>query len=194
MNALAVAHGLRDGASRAVFLVLGADTADILYATLVILGAAPFVNRPAVQILLSIGGGLFLGHIALANLRAAWRPAPATTVEAGRSGSRLAAYREGFLVALLSPLTIVFWMSVFGGYYAAATAHGSRIPPVLLLAALMAGAAVWTLLATLIIHFGRRSLRGRWYAVLVTALSILLLAWAVRLLWTGIGMLGTRSA
>ena len=193
VNALAVSHGLRDGASRAVFLVLGADTADILYATLVILGAAPFVNRPSVQVILSIGGGLFLGHIALTNLRAAWRPAPATTVEAGRSASRLAAYREGFLVALLSPLTIVVWMSVFGGYYAAATARGSRIHPVLLLTALMLGAAVWTALATFMIHFGRRGLRGRWYAVLVTALSMLLLGWALRLLWTGVTRLGART-
>jgi threonine/homoserine/homoserine lactone efflux protein len=189
VNALAVARGLRDGASRAVFLVLGADTADIIYATLVMLGAAPFVNRPAVQVLLSIGGGLFLGRLAVSNVQSAWRPAPATAGEAGHGGSRLAAYREGFLIALLSPLTIVFWMSVFGGYYAAATARGSRVPPVLLLAALMLGAAVWSAFAALLIHFGRRGLRGRWYAWLVTALSILLLAWAVRLLWTGVRML-----
>ncbi len=189
VNALAVARGLRDGASRAVFLVLGADTADILYATLVILGAAPFVNRPSVQILLSIGGGLFLGHLAITNLISAWRPTPAATVDAGRGASRLAAYREGFLVALLSPLTIVFWMSVFGGYYAAATARGSRIHPVLLLTALMLGAGVWTAVATLLIHFGRQGVRGRWYALLVTGLAILLLVWALRLLWTGVRML-----
>jgi threonine/homoserine/homoserine lactone efflux protein len=125
----------------------------------------------------------------VSNVRSAWRPARATEAEAGHGGSRLAAYREGFLVALLSPLTIVFWMSVFGGYYAAATARGSHVPPVLLLAALMLGAAVWSSFAALVIHFGRRGLRGRWYALLVTALSILLLAWAVRLLWTGIRML-----
>ena len=188
VNALAVARGLREGASRAIFLVLGADTADMLYATLVILGAAPYVNRPAVQILLSIGGGLFLGHLALSNVRAAWRPASPSTVDAGRGGSRRAAYREGFLVALLSPPTIVFWMSVFGGYYAAATARGSHVAPALLLAALMLGAAVWSAFVALVIHFGRRGLRGRWYALLVTALSILLLAWALRLLWTGIRM------
>lgn len=189
VNALAFARGLRDGASRAVFLVLGADTADILYATLVILGAAPLVNRPTVQIVLSIGGGLFLGHIALANLRSAWRLDPAAAAEAGGGASRLAAYREGFLVALLSPLTIVFWMSVFGGYYAAAAARGSRVHPVLLLTALMLGAALWTAVVTLMIHFGRRGLRGRWYAVLVTALAILLLGWALRLVWTGVRML-----
>jgi len=189
VNALAFARGLRDGASRALLLTLGADTADVLYATLVILGAAPFVNRPSVQIVLSIGGGLFLAYLALGNLRSAWRPDPTPAVEAGRGGSRLAAYREGFLVALLSPLTIVFWMSVFGGYYAAATARGSRIPPLLLLATLMLGATAWTACAALMIHFGRRGLRGRWYAVLVTLLSILLLAWALRLVWTGVRML-----
>jgi threonine/homoserine/homoserine lactone efflux protein len=189
VNALAFARGLRDGASGAIFLILGADTADILYATLVILGAAPFVNRPSVQIVLSIGGGLFLGHFAVANVRAAWRPEKAPAALAARGGSRLAAYREGFLVALLSPLTIVFWMSVFGGYYAAATARGSRIPPVLLLAALMLGAAVWSSFAALMILFGRRTLRARWYALLVTSLSLLLLAWALRLIWTGLRML-----
>jgi threonine/homoserine/homoserine lactone efflux protein len=184
VNALAFAHGLRDGPSRALLLVLGADTADMVYATLVMLGAAPFVNRPSVQIVLSIAGGLFLAHLAVGNLRAAWRDGPAAA-EAGRETSRLAVYREGFLVALLSPLTIVFWMSVFGGYYAAATARGSRMPPVLLLASLMAGAAIWTACVALLIHFGRKGLRGRWYAVLVTVLSIALLVWALRLLWTG---------
>jgi len=189
VNALAFARGLRDGASRAILLILGADTADILYATLVILGAAPFVNRPAVQITLSIGGGLFLAHLALSNLRSAWRPAPALPVEGAAGGSRLAAYREGFLVALLSPLTIVFWMSVFGGYYAAATARGSRVPSVLLLAALMLGAAVWSSFSALLIHFSRRGLRERWYALLVTGVSLLLLVWALRLLFTGVRML-----
>ncbi len=89
-------------------------------------------------------------------------------------------------MALLSPLTIVFWMSVFGGYYAERTARGSRIPPALLLAVLMLGAGLWTSIAALIIHFGRKSLRGRWYSVLVTSLAILLLAFAVRLLCTGV--------
>jgi len=188
VNALAFAHGLRDGASRALLLVLGADTADVLYATLVMLGAAPLVNRPAVQVVLSIAGGLFLAHLAVSNVRSAWRK-EAAAVEAGRATSRLAVYREGFLVALLSPLTIVFWMSVFGGYYAAATARGSLVPPVLLLTSLMAGAGVWTACVALLIHFGRKGLRGRAYAVLVTGLSILLLVWAARLVWTGFRML-----
>ena len=184
VNALAFAHGLRDGASRALLLVLGADTADILYATLVVLGAAPLVNRPAVQVLLSIAGGLFLAHLAVSNVRSAWSK-EAAAVEAGRATSRWAVYRQGFLVALLSPLTIVFWMSVFGGYYAAATARGSQVPPVLLLAGLMAGGAAWTACVALVIHFGRKTLRGRAYALLVTFLSLLLLVWAGRLVWTG---------
>jgi threonine/homoserine/homoserine lactone efflux protein len=188
VNALAFAHGLRDGGSRALLLILGADTADVLYASLVMLGAAPFVNRPSVQLVLSILGGLFLAHLAVGNLRAAWRPAQ-EAVAARRETSRLAVYREGFLVALLSPITIVFWMSVFGGYYAAATARGSRMPPVLLLASLMAGAGAWTACAALIIHFGRKGVRGRWYPILVTVLSILLLSWALRLLWTGVRLL-----
>jgi L-lysine exporter family protein LysE/ArgO len=188
VNALAFAHGLRDGASRAMLLILGAAAADILYASLVMLGAAPFVNRPWVQIVLSIAGGLFLARLAVQNLRAAWRPA-ADLVGLGRETSWIAVFREGFLVALLSPITIVFWMSVFGGYYAAATARGSRLPPVLLLAAVTAGAVAWTACAALIIHFGRKGVRGRWYPILVTVLSMGLLAWALRLLWTGVRML-----
>jgi len=188
VNALAFAHGLRDGASRALLLVLGADTADVLYATLVLLGAAPFVNRPPVQVVLSIAGGLFLAHLAVGNVRAAWRR-DSPEVLAGRERSRLAVYRQGFLVALLSPLTIVFWMSVFGGYYAAATARGSRLPPVMLLAGLMLGAAAWTACVALLIHFGRKGLRGRFYVGLVTVLSAALLVWSLRLLWTGLRML-----
>jgi threonine/homoserine/homoserine lactone efflux protein len=189
VNALAFARGLREGVAQAVLLVLGADTADVLYATLVILGAGPFVNHPAAQVVLSIGGGFFLAHLGVANLRAARRPPPAAT-DAGGRGTMLASYREGFTVALLSPLTIVFWTSVFGGYYAEATARGSRTPPVLLLAALLLGAGVWTAVATLMIHFGRKAFRGRGYTVFVTILSVVLLAFAARLLWTGVVTLG----
>ena len=90
------------------------------------------------------------------------------------------------MVALLSPLTIIFWMSVFGGYYAEATARGSRTAPALLLIVLLLGASLWTCLAALAIHFGRKTLRGRWYAGFVTLLSIVLLAFAARLLLAGL--------
>ena len=169
VNALAFARGLRSGALGAVLLTMGAHTADVLYA---------------------IGGGLFLARLGLMNLLSAWRPGPATALEPGGSGSRFAAYREGFTVALLSPLTIVFWMSVFGGYYAELTARGLHIPPALLLVVLLLGTAIWTMIAALIIHFGRKGLRGRWYTGLVTILSILILAFAARLLWTGMLTLG----
>ena len=185
VNALAVARGLRHGASRALLLTLGAHTADILYALLVILGAGPFVNRPVVQVALSIAGGLFLARIAVANVREAWRPAAADGVALSDDGSRLRAYRDGFTVALLSPLTIVFWMSVFGGYYAEAIARGSTTPPAVLLGVLMLGTAVWSCLTATVIHFGRRGLRGRWYTALVTVLAMLLLAFAMRLFWNG---------
>jgi threonine/homoserine/homoserine lactone efflux protein len=137
-----------------VLLTLGAHTADVLYATLVLLGAAPFVNRPAAQVVLSIGGGVFLARLGLANLRLARRPGPGTVPEPGGQGSRFAAYREGFTVALLSPLTIVFWMSVFGGYHAEATARGLRIPPVFLLVVLMLGTALWTITAARLLWTG----------------------------------------
>ena len=192
INALAFARGLRHGAAQAVLLTLGAHTADVFYATLVILGAGPFVNRPAAQILLSIGGGLFLGHLGIANLRTAWRQNRASPVAEGGNASWAAAFREGLMVALLSPLTIIFWMSVFGGYYAEATARGSRTPPALLLIVLLLGASLWTCLAGLAIHFGRKTLRGRWYAGFVALQSIVLLAFAARLLWAG--LLGLRPS
>jgi len=141
-----------------------------------------------VQVVLSVAGGLFLVHLAVGNVRAAWR-SDASAAQAGRETSRLALYRQGFLVALLSPLTIVFWMSVFGGYYAAATARGSRLPPALLAASVILGAGAWTACVALLIHFGRKTLSGRFYPALVTVLSIALFVWALRLLWTGVRMM-----
>ncbi len=180
VNALAFARGLRDGPSRAVLLTLGAETADLVYATLAILGAGPFVDRPEVQLALSTGGGLFLAQLGLANLRGVWRGAAAPAAAPAR-GSALAAYREGFATALLSPLTIVFWMSVFGGYYTSLVRRGVRLSPVLMLAVLMLGAALWTSVAALAIQMGRKTLGGRWYGVLVSFLSLALLAFAARL-------------
>jgi len=188
VNVLAFARGLQLGAARAVFLTLGANTADVLYAILVILGAGPLVNRPAAQVTLSIGGGLFLANLGITNLRKAWRQQPGLPIAERSDNSLAAAFREGFLVALMSPLTIIFWMSVFGGYYAEATARGSLTAPALLLIVLLLGGGLWTFFAALAIHFGRKTLRGRGYAVLVTLLSIVLLIFAARLLCAGVLM------
>jgi threonine/homoserine/homoserine lactone efflux protein len=185
VNALAFVRGLRYGVGEALFLVLGADAADILYATLVLLGAAPFVNRPAVQVVLAIGGGIFLAHLSLQNLRGAFGRGEEAGPDAGGPRPLGAAFRQGFTVAFLSPLTIVFWMSVFGGSYAASTARGQHLNPILLILVLLGGAGGWTAIAILLIRFGRRALRGLWYRILVGVLSIALLGFAGSLAWTG---------
>lgn len=50
---------------------------------------------------------------------------------------------------------------------------------------LLLGANVWTCVVAALIHYGRRALSGRGYRLLVTALSLVLLGFAVRLLWSG---------
>jgi L-lysine exporter family protein LysE/ArgO len=185
VNALAVVRGLRFGASQAFLLTAGAGTADVLYAALVILGAGPFMNRPIVQIVLSLGGGVFLARLGIMNLRAVVTPLQTDAPDGGGVGSWAAAYRTGLMTALLSPLTIVFWMSVFGGFYADRVARGSQTSPVLLLGVLLCGAWAWTCILAGMIQVGRKVVAGRGYRLLVTTLSLVLLGFAARLLWSG---------
>jgi threonine/homoserine/homoserine lactone efflux protein len=185
VNALAVVRGLKHGASQAVLLALGATTADALYALLVVLGAGPFVSLPWVQVFLSLFGGLFLVRLGWKNLSAVLHPS--TEVSEGElEGPPPAPYRTGFTIALLSPITIVFWMSVFGGYYAHVVAQGSKTPPFLIVAVLLLGATVWSGAWALMIHFGKKAIRGSLYRGLVAFLSLVLLFFALRLIAGGV--------
>lgn len=187
VNALAFMLGLKHGTSRAVFLIAGAHSADLLYAILVVVGAGPLFSRPAAQAVLSLGGGVFLAFIAVKNMYAVRSDQGAVSGRGQHGASLFQAYRDGFTVALLSPLTIVFWMSVFGGYYADIRARGSGISAASILAAVFVGTVLWMALVAGSIRLGRTRLSGRSYRLLVTILSIALLGFAGRLLWRGLG-------
>jgi threonine/homoserine/homoserine lactone efflux protein len=96
----------------ALAMVLGVAAADALYIALAVIGVSTLIASEVARLLLGLGGAVVLAYYGLRMLlRAAAGGGRATTSGAGA----LAAWRNGFVLTLTNPLTILFWGAVFAG-------------------------------------------------------------------------------
>jgi threonine/homoserine/homoserine lactone efflux protein len=98
----------------AFMMTLGVVLADSAYVILALLGVSSLMQIPPLRIGIGLMGALLLLYFGTRSLLSnAKRPAD-TTLARGGWGS----LRNGFLLTLSNPLTILFWAGVFGGLIA----------------------------------------------------------------------------
>lgn len=88
-----------------------------LYAVLVLAGLGSLLQRlPALTQAITWAGALYLAWLGVKALRSAGAGDMAASTSAEPRGSHWAAAREGFLVALLNPKLVVFFMALFAQF------------------------------------------------------------------------------
>lgn len=90
---------------------LGGMTIDIILIILLLIGLAPILSLPFIQIPLWIIGAVFLFYIGYDSIKNAGRGIAMTGDKS--SESLISSYKNGLLVAI-SPGNLVFWISIFG--------------------------------------------------------------------------------
>ena len=89
-----------------------------MYAAATVAGLAVVLRGfPQLEVAIRLAGSLFLLWLALSSWRAAARPAPQPSGEAGQS-----AVRDGFLIAFLNPKVALFFLALFSQFVSADTA------------------------------------------------------------------------
>lgn len=104
--------GIKNGFFHAWFFGLGAVVTDILYMIMVYFGVGHFIEIPFIKTLLWSFGFFVLMYTGIENLLTIH------SIEMDSKFGKVVRLRHsllsGFLMALLNPLTILFWLGIYG--------------------------------------------------------------------------------
>ncbi|HWI48489.1 MAG TPA: LysE family translocator [Rummeliibacillus sp.] len=104
--------GIKNGFFHAWFFSLGAIATDLTYMLLVYFGIGRFIEYPVIKTILWSFGCFVLLYTGIENLLTLHKVKLDSNF---KKMSRLRhSFLSGFLIALLNPLTILFWLGIYG--------------------------------------------------------------------------------
>ncbi|HEY0828378.1 MAG TPA: LysE family transporter [Bacilli bacterium] len=166
INAAQLDKGIKGGFMSAWLLGVGAMTADILYMILVYLGVVHFIETPFMKTFLWLFGFFVLIYTGVESLQSASRMAEVRT-SGVESNSR--SFLSGFLLSLSNPLTILFWLGIYGSVLAETAATYRTHDLVIYSCAIILGVSLWDLSMACLASSFRKFLTTR----ILTFISIL---------------------
>lgn len=187
INVEIISRGLRYGFRNGWYVGLGALTADTIYAAIIVSGLTPIADRPALRVPLFLAGAAMLGWVGVNSLRSAINPAIQVKPQAP-SGNR--GYVAGFLIALLSPMGIVYWLSVGAALVAEAVERVGQIGTPVLVFGVFMGLLTWVTTLSVVAQVSRRFVTGNGMRWITGTSGVIILGFAVWFLIQGIGAAG----
>ncbi|WP_341178664.1 LysE family transporter [Paenibacillus sp. FSL K6-1230] len=141
INAAQLDKGIRGGFFPAWFVGLGAICADILHMLLVFLGIIHLLELPFVKVFLWLFGCFVLIYTGIESMKNAGTltASQSRSPESGLSWSFL----QGFLMSLFNPLSIMFWLGIYGSILAKSMNESSVQQVLLNSGAIVLGILLW---------------------------------------------------
>jgi threonine/homoserine/homoserine lactone efflux protein len=183
VNVAMIQRGLEQGFGGAFLLGVGSTVADLLYILLAYAGADPLAHLSWARLLLFLAGALVMGWLGFEALRAALRPAPEAAVVPKVPGR--SAFVSGFLITIVNPMTIAFWLGILSASLAART-RAPLLVEGLYIASLATGCLLWCFGLAVALHHGRRVARGAGLKLVSFAAGVALLGFGLRFLFKAI--------
>jgi L-lysine exporter family protein LysE/ArgO len=181
INVEIVRRGLRSGFRSGWLVGIGATSADALYCIAVIAGLTPLIDQLIIRSILWTLGTGFLLFLAYMSIKTAFFQGRMLSPELGTIESN--SFVTGFLMALLNPMGIFFWLSVGGGLVASGVDQASDILGIAaIVLGVIAGLLIWITTLSTLVHGGRRFISDRTYRWINLGSGTLLLGFG---LWFG---------
>ncbi|MFC7371742.1 LysE family transporter [Fictibacillus iocasae] len=140
VNAAQMDRGIKHGFFNAWMIGLGATFADGLYMLLVYLGLVQYINTPFIKAFLWLFGCFILLYTGIESLNMKqndMKKQTSYTEKGGRS------FTAGFLMSLTNPLTILFWIGIYGSILAETASRYSMEKLLLYSGAIFIGILFW---------------------------------------------------
>lgn len=158
VNIEIISRGIRFGFLSGWFVGLGAASVDAIYALLVVSGLTPLADSPSLRFPLFLAGGVMLAFVGSNSLRTALSREPERAVVPPHPGR---SYVTGLLIAALSPMGIVYWLSVGAALVAEAVGRVGTVGAPVLVGGVFLGLLVWVTTVSVLARIARRFVTGR---------------------------------
>lgn len=157
INAAQLDKGIRGGFMPAWFVGLGAIAADIIYMLLVYFGIVHLLELPFVRVFLWMFGCFVLIYTGVESIKNAGTLAPSQM--RGDDSELVKSFTQGFLMSLFNPLSIMFWLGIYGSVLAKAVNDSPMDQLLIYSGAIIFGVLLWDLfMATTVSFFANTSL------------------------------------
>ncbi|MCM3733666.1 LysE family translocator [Fictibacillus nanhaiensis] len=186
VNAAQMDRGIKYGFWQAWMVGLGATVADGLYMLMVYMGLVSFINTAFMKSFLWLFGCFVLLYTGIETFKKASgeiRGEKNYTVHFGKS------FSAGFLMSLTNPLTILFWLGIYGSILAETASKYSLENLMLYSGAIFAGILVWDFTMALVSSLFRKLLADRILGVISKVSGLSLIGFGVYFGYQGITFL-----
>ncbi|MBM7602950.1 threonine/homoserine/homoserine lactone efflux protein [Metabacillus crassostreae] len=140
VNAAQIDRGFRFGFYHSWVIGLGSVTADIIYMIMVYMGVVNFLDSPFMQTFLWLFGFFVLIYTGIETIFSARKE-----IKHNRSEyeSYFKTFMTGFFMSLSNPLTILFWLGIYGSVLAKTAATYENLQLFIYSGAILIGLLLW---------------------------------------------------
>jgi L-lysine exporter family protein LysE/ArgO len=159
VNAAQMDRGIKYGFWQAWMVGLGATVADALYMLMVYMGLVSYINTPFIKTFLWLFGSFVLLYTGVETFKKATVEKKSSQQDYTVHNSR--SFMAGFLMSLTNPLTILFWLGIYGSILAETATKYSLEDLLLYSAAIFSGILLWDFTMAIVSSSFRKMLADR---------------------------------
>jgi threonine/homoserine/homoserine lactone efflux protein len=155
VNSARLDKGIKNGFWHAWIVGTGSMIADAIFMLLIYLGLVNFLDMPIIQIFLWLFGGFVLIYSGIECI------VKANNIDLAFSRgkeSMLKCFLTGFIMSISSPLSILFWLGIYGSVLAKTASNYGRTDLLIYSSMIFLGLALWDIFVAAITTGFRRFL------------------------------------
>ncbi|SDM90467.1 LysE family transporter [Sediminibacillus halophilus] len=187
INAAQLDKGIKSGFFHAWLIGLGSLAADVLYMLTVYFGIVHFLETPFMKTFLWSFGCFVLLYTGFESLLNAYKLSGGQDRNNENAASKT--FFTGFFLALSNPLTILFWLGIYGSVLAKTAAQYDTSHLVLYSSAVILGLIIWDITMALIASSFRRLLTDRVLIIISVLSGLSLICFGIYFGWQAAALL-----
>lgn len=166
VNAAQLDKGIKSGFFHAWLVGLGAMAADVIYMMMVFFGVVHFLEIPFMKSFLWSFGFFVLVYTGIESILSAGKVSSSTS---SNEESPARSFFSGFFMSISNPLTILFWLGIYGSVLAKTSAEYDIAHVIIYSIAIFIGLFIWDITMAAIASSFRKYLNQK----ILAAISIL---------------------
>ncbi|MDN7243078.1 LysE family transporter [Planococcus sp. N028] len=178
-----IKKGMKSGFLRSWFVGLGAMSADVVLMLLIYFGISNLLTSLVAQLVIWVFGFTVLIYLGVSSIRDAFQEIDIKLVGQKKLESLLESYLTGFAIAISNPMSIVFWIGVYGAVLAESLQTFSKEKILLYSGGIFIGIAMWDIFVASSAHFGKGFVGERFMKWFYVAAGLALILFGVSFGW-----------
>jgi len=187
VNLEIIKRGLNSGFKQAFLTGAGAMCADTTYLILIFFGLTSFFNFSFMKIFLGIAGSIILIYLGVMSAKEFFRKADAT--ENNPHQLFKTSFVTGYVLAISSPMTIVWWTGVFGALLAAQTNTQTTISAFFSCLSILLGCFIWVFSLAAALHWGKKIINEKITRFISFFAGLFLILFGIYFLYRAVGLI-----